>query len=81
MFRDTLVLSWLPTSSPVPLTATVVPPAMGPNVGVTLLTVGYTAMNESAFTMALLEPIVREKFWGPLVPKLVVIQANWRPGT
>ena len=53
---------------------------MGPKVGVTLLTLGYTAVNEPAFTMASLEPIIREKFWGPSVPKLVVIQANWRPG-
>ncbi len=37
--------SWLPTFSAVPLTTTVVPPAMGPKVGVTLLTVGATVIS------------------------------------
>ena len=59
---------------------------MGPKVGVTLLTVGSTTVNEPAITMAILEsmatlePMVREKSLDPLVTKLVVSQTNWRPG-
>ena len=78
--RETLVFSWLPTSSAVPLTTTTVPPAMGPKVGVTLLIVGSTAVKESTLTMATLEPMARENSLSPPVTKLVVSQTNWCHG-
>ena len=72
--------SWLPTFSADPLTTTLVPPAMGPKVGVTLLTVGSTVVKEPPFTMATLESMVREKSFDPSVKKCVVSQTNWCHG-
>ena len=53
---------------------------MGPKVGVTLLTVGFTAVKEPANTVATLEPMVKEKSLGLSDPKLVVTQTNRSPG-
>ena len=44
---SSVILVEVPMSNPVPLIVNLLPPAMGPNAGSTLLTVGNTTMNRA----------------------------------